>query len=296
MMFGTYSRPRIKSDRLAGYILVMPAVILMLALMLYPLLYAIYVSFVYWGPRVSVWIGSENYIRLFQDGIFWKSVLNTLFYTALNITAGFSVSVAFALLMNRRNFLTASFRASVFVPVVISMSVAAMAWLWMLEPSYGLLNQMLTGIGLVESPVPWLNSPAYSKWSITMVNVWKGTGLSAVLILAGLQGISEDLYESATIDGAGPARQLFSITLPLLRPVLLVVLVLKGIGSFKTFDQVFIMTSGGPMYSSETILMYLYRHGFEYFDFGYASAIGVVFFIIVSTLSILQIVFLREKE
>jgi ABC-type sugar transport system permease subunit len=128
-----------------------------------------------------------------------------------------------------------------------------------------------------------------------MVNIWKGTGLSALLLLAGLQDIPQELYEAAAMEGAGPARRVLAITLPLLRPVILVVLIIKGIGSFKTFDQVYIMTGGGPLYSTETILGYLYRHGFEYFAFGYASAIGMVFFVIVVALSLAQGNLLKEK-
>ena len=282
-------------DRSAGYILSAPAIIVMLGLMLYPLLHAFYLSFLDWGPNRSTWLGLANYQRLFSDSLFWKSLYNTLFYTVINLTVGMALSLGFALLMNRPNPLTTAFRAIVFLPVIISMPVAAMAWIWVLDPSYGLLNQALQSLGVVDNPIPWLNSPIYSKWSIVLVNIWKGTGLSALLILAGLQNIPKELHEAATLDGAGAFRRLMSITLPLLRPVLLVVLVIKGIGSFSTFDQVFIMTGGGPLHSSETILMYLYNSGFGLFDFGYASAVGMVFFVIVATLSILQVVFLRDR-
>lgn len=283
-------------DRYAGYLLALPATLVMFGLMMYPLVHAVVLSFLEWSPNRAHWIGLANYARLASDPLFWKSLGNTFFYTLMNLTAGMALSLAFALLMDRRHSLTATVRAVVFLPAIVSMPVAAMAWIWLLEPGFGLLNQTLATLGLFrKEPIPWLNSVEYAPWSIVMVNIWKGTGLSALLLLAGLQEIPEELYEAATIEGAGAARKLFAITLPLLRHVILVVLIIKGIGSFKTFDQVYIMTGGGPLYSSETILGYLYRHGFEYFAFGYASAIGMIFFVIVVTLSLTQATLLRDK-
>jgi lactose/L-arabinose transport system permease protein len=284
-------------DRRAGFILCLPALVVMLGFMLYPLLYAIQMSFLNWKPRSSRWIGLSNYIRLFKDPLFWKVMLNTLFYTSINLTVGMAVSLFLALVMDVRSFFTTAFRTMVFLPMVISMSVTSMIWVWILDPGFGLLNQTLCSLGIIgNDPVLWLNSTEFSKWSIVMVNIWKGSGMSALLLLAGLQNIPRELYEAATIEGAGYFKKLFSITLPLLKNIILVVLVIKSIGSFNTFDQVFIMTGGGPLYSSETILAYLYRNGFEYFDFGYASAIGVIFFLIVMALSGIQMFCFRDKE
>jgi ABC-type sugar transport system permease subunit len=285
------------TDRYAGYLLALPATVVMFGLMMYPLGHATVLSFLQWAPNKARWIGLANYVRLAGDPLFWKSLGNTAFYTVMNLTAGMALSLLFALLMDRRHALTGAVRAVVFLPAIISMPVAAMAWIWVLDPAFGLLNQTLGMMGLFrKSPIPWLNSVDFAPWSIVMVNIWKGTGLSALLLLAGLQEIPEELYEAATIEGAGAPRKLFSITLPLLRHVILVVLIIKGIGSFKTFDQVYIMTGGGPLYASETILGYLYRHAFEYFAFGYASAIGMVFFAIVVALSVTQAAALRERR
>jgi ABC-type sugar transport system permease subunit len=275
-------------DRWSGLILSAPGLAVLLGLMVYPLLYAVWLSFVQWKPDASQWVGLANYQRLFADRLFWNALSNTVFYTAWNVTAGTTLSLALALLMNRPTAVARLLRLAIFMPVIISAPVAAMAWLWVLDSEYGLLNQTLAGLGLIDAPLPWLNSPFFSPWSMVIVNIWLGTGLSSILFLAALQDIPKELYESAMLDGANAWHRFRYITLPSIRPTLVVVLIIKLIGSFKTFDQIFIMTGGGPLYRSETILIYLYRQGFEYFDFGFAAAVGVVFFAIVATLSLLQ--------
>lgn len=280
-------------DRFAGIALAAPALAIMVALMLYPLLYAVWLSFVRWSPENSTFVGLDNYMRIFEDRIFWLGLGNTVFYTVWNVVLGTSASIGMALLMNRPTFLARVLRLVVFLPVIISSAVAAMAWIWMFNTEFGLINQLLELTGIVDTGLPWLNSPHFTKWSIVVVNIWLGTGLSSMLILAALQGVPQDLHEAAVIDGANRWHRLWYIVLPYIRPTLLVVLTLKLIGSFKTFDQVFIMTGGGPLYSSETMLIYLYRQGFEYFDFGFAGAVGVVFFLLVGVLSIGQALILR---
>lgn len=280
-------------DRWAGLALAAPALAIMVVMMLYPLLYAGWLSFVQWRPTSSTFVGLDNYVRLFQDRLFWQGLSNTFFYTGWNVFLGTAVSLAFALLMNRPTIMARILRLTIFLPVIVSSAVAALAWIWMFDTEFGLINQLLKASGLVATGVPWLNSPHVAKWSIVIVNIWLGTGLSAMLFLAALQNVPQELHEAAALDGANTWHRLFYVTIPFIRPTLLVVLTLKLIGSFKTFDQVFIMTGGGPLYSTETILMYLYRHGFEYFDFGYAGAVGLTFFVIVAVLSVVQAIILR---
>lgn len=281
-------------ERGAGYILTAPALVVMGGLMAYPFASAIYLSFTQWAPDQSTWVGFANYERLLGDRIFWIAFRNTVFYAALNLSLGTAISVGLALLMDRPGQVARLFRLAIFMPVIVSAPVAALSWVWLLDADYGLVNQALSGLGAIDEPLPWLTSPYLARWSIAVVNIWLGTGLSAMLVLAALQNIPRELHEAAMLDGAGAIRRFFAITLPLLRPVVLLVLVLKTIGSFKTFDQVFIMTGGGPLYRSETLLIYLYRNGFEYFDFGYAAAVGIVLFVIVGILSLLQARFLGE--
>lgn len=280
----------------AGYVLTAPALVVMGGLMAYPFASAIYLSFTQWAPDQSSWVGLANYERLLGDRIFWIAFRNTVFYAFWNLVLGTSISIGLALLMQRPGTVARLFRLTIFLPVIVSAPVAALSWVWLLDADYGLLNQALQGLGIVQDPLPWLTSPYLARWSIAVVNIWLGTGLSAMLVLAALQNIPRELLEAATLDGAGAVRRFFSITLPVLRPVILLVLVLKTIGSFKTFDQVFIMTGGGPLYRSETLLIYLYRNGFEYFDFGYAAAVGVVLFVIVGALSLLQARFVGEGQ
>jgi ABC-type sugar transport system permease subunit len=162
----------------------------------------------------------------------------------------------------------------------------------MFDTEFGLINQLIRSTGMSDG-FPWLNSPHFARWSIVVVNLWLGTGLSSMLLLAALQNVPQEHHEAAVIDGANPWHRLIHITLPYIRPTLLVVMTIKLIGGFKTFDQIFIMTGGGPLYTTETMLIYLYRQGFEYFDFGFAGAVGVVFFLLVGVLSVAQGLILR---
>jgi len=283
-------------DEAMGFLLSLPALIIMAALMLYPLGYAVWLSFVQWKPKHSTFVGLDNYVRILTDPIFWTGVSNTLFYTAWNVVFGTVLSIGLALLMNRPTLIARFLRLAVFLPVIVSSAVSAISWIWLLNADNGLLNQLLMLTHISKTGVPWLNSPATAKWSIVMVNIWLGTGLSSMLILAAMQNTSRELFEAAALDGANAWHRLIDITIPAIRPTLLVVVIIKFIGSFKTFDQVFIMTGGGPLYTTETMLIYLYRQGFEYFDFGFAGAVGVVFFIIVATLSVGQAVLLRGRN
>lgn len=275
------------ADRFAGLALATPALIVMVVLMLYPLLYAVWLSFVRWSPTDSSFVGLDNYQRIFADRIFWQGVTNTFFYTIWNVLLGTAMSIGMAILMNRPTFLARLLRLAVFMPVIISSAVAALGWIWMFDTEFGLVNQIIKLTGLSEG-FPWLNSPHFARWSIVIVNLWLGTGLSSMLLLAALQNVPQEQHEAAVIDGANPWHRLIHITLPYIRPTLLVVMTIKLIGSFKTFDQIFIMTGGGPLYTTETMLIYLYRQGFEYFDFGFAGAVGVVFFLLVGLLSLVQ--------
>jgi ABC-type sugar transport system permease subunit len=282
-------------DRSAGFFLTIPALLVMAGLMLYPLLYAVWLSFVQWKPKHSTFVGLDNYQRIVVDPIFWTGVGNTLFYTLWNVLLGTVLSIGLAMLMNRPTLVARFLRLSVFLPVIVSSAVASVSWIWLLNTDYGLLNQLLELSGLTKTGLPWLNSPDMARWSIVVVNLWLGTGLSSMLILAAMQHIPRELHEAAALDGANRWHRLLHVVIPAIRPTLLVVVIIKLIGSFKTFDQVFIMTGGGPLYSTETMLIYLYRQGFEYFDFGYAGAVGVVFFIIVGALSVGQALLLRGR-
>lgn len=282
-------------DNLTGALLTLPALIVMGGLMLWPLGYAIFLGFSEWRLDGSRWIGLANFERLFADRLFWLALSNTFFYAAWNLSVGVSLSLAVALLMNRTSAMARVLRVAVFLPEVLAVSVSALAWVWMLDPDYGLLNRAMVTLQVITEPIPWLSSPGTAKWGIVMVNVWLGTGLSAILLLAALQNVPAEVQEAAAIDGANAVQRFRYVTLPALRPVLLVVVMLKLIGSFKTFDQVFIMTGGGPLNRSSTILTFLYQQGFERFDFGYASAVGVVFLLIVSTLSVAQAWLMRAR-
>lgn len=282
-------------DRATGLMLTAPALIIVGGLTFYPLGYAIFLGFSEWSLTGSHWIGFANFERLFADRLFWLALENTFFYAFWNLAVGTSLSLALALLMNRPTFAARALRVIVFLPEMLAVSVSALAWIWMMDPDYGLLNHLMLATDLITEPIPWLSSTMYAKWGIVLVNIWLGTGLSAILLLAALQNVPAEVQEAAAIDGANAVQRFAHVVLPALRPVLAVVVMLKLIGSFKTFDQVFIMTGGGPLHRSDTILTFLYQQGFERFDFGYASAVGVVFLILVATLSAAQACLMRAQ-
>lgn len=287
-------RHYIGKKSVAGVLFLFPAYLIVLGLMVFPIAYLFYLSFHEW-VGYPVWTGLSNFKTLFQDQVFLKSLFNTFFFTVVNLTVGFSLSFAFALMMNRAKWGIKFFRAVVFSPVVMSSVVVAVIWMWILDAEFGFLNLVLTRLPFVGEPVRWLGTPWMARLSISGVNVWLGTGLSAVILLAGLQGIPRSLYDAAKVDGANPIQQFFYVTLPQMRDIIIIVLILKTIGSFKTFGQVYVMTYGGPLNSTSTVVFSLYRTAFTFFDFGYAAAMAVVLFLIVMLLAIIQLRFRRAS-
>ena len=229
------------------------------------------------------WVGWRNYADLRLDPVFKRSVWNTLLYTLGTVPTGMALSLGFAILVNRNLPAFGLFRTVYYIPVVTPMVAAAVAWAWLYDPTIGFLNYLLNKLG---SPgLPWLTDPRWAMPSIILMSLWKGFGYNMVIFLAGLQGIPRELYEAAATDGATRVRQLWHITLPLLRPTTLYVLVTSIIGSFQVFSQVYVMTQGGPNNSTTTIVHQIYQNAFVYMDMGYAAAMAVLLFAILVVLS-----------
>ena len=265
-----------------GLLFVSPWLFGFLVLGVFPILYTFFLGLTrYSGIRDPILIGAGNYQRMAADPLFWKAVYNTLYYTLLAVPVGVVVSMALALVMNQKLREVAVYRAIFYLPSILPVFAIAFVFVVFLNPGYGLLNYALTSIGL-RSP-NWLGDPAYTKLALVMI-AQLGAGQYALIFLAGLKGIPIELYESASIDGAGPIRKFFSITLPLMTPVILYDLIIGLSLGLQIFTPAFILTGGGeraagPDNSLLTIVYLIYRQAFQFGQMGYAAAVSVVLFV-----------------
>jgi multiple sugar transport system permease protein len=272
-----------------GLLFISPWLFGFLLLGVFPILYTFYLGLTrYSGLRDPIFIGVANYQRMAADPLFWKATYNTLYYTLLAVPIGVVVAMALALVMNQRLREVAVYRAIFYLPSILPVFAIAFIFVVFLNPGYGLLNHALTSIGL-RSP-NWLGDPDYTKLALVMI-AQLGAGQYALIFLAGLKGIPVELYESASIDGAGPIRKFFNITLPLMTPVILYDLIIGISLGLQVFTPAFILTGGGersagPDNSLLTFVFFIYRQAFQFGQMGYAAAVSVVLFIISLALAV----------
>jgi len=269
----------------------LPALVALGISVFWPALRAFYLSFTTFGVDLTAaptWVGTANLRRLMADSVFWQTVRNTLVYLAGVVPILTFAPLGLAILVNRQLRGIHWLRVAYYSPVVVSMVVAGIAWRWLYAET-GLFNQVLKSLGLTESGIPWLTSPKWALFSIMAVTVWKGLGYYMVIYLAGLQSIPPDLYEAAAIDGSDGIRKHWDITIPLMKPYVVLVAVISAISATKVFEEVYIMTQGGPRNSSKTIVYYLYEQAFQNLEMSYACTIGLVLFLIILGLSILNL-------
>lgn len=277
--------------RLTPYWFLLPALLILSLTVFYPALQAFYLSFTqfeYDLTQPPLWIGFKNFQRLWFDPVFWQTLRNTLLYLVCVVPLLVALPLGLAILVNQKLRGIRWFRVAYYTPVVISMVVAGIAWKWLYADN-GLLNQLLKAIGLSEAGIPWLTSPQWAIFSVMVVTVWKGLGYYMVIYLAGLQTIPQDLYEAAAIDGSDGVKRHWHITVPLMRPYLLLVAVISAISAIKVFEEVYIMTQGGPRNSSKTIVYYVYEQAFQDLEMSYACTIGLVMFLMILALSVLRL-------
>jgi putative chitobiose transport system permease protein len=276
---------------LTPYLFLAPALIVLALTVFWPAVQAFYLSFTrfeYDLTQAPAWVGFANFQKLWHDPVFWKTLGNTVLYLVCVVPILVSLPLGLAILVNQNLSGIRWFRTAYYTPVVISMVVAGIAWKW-LYASNGLLNQGLRWLGISSEGIPWLTSPDLSLFSVMAVTVWKGLGYYMVIYLAGLQGIPADLYEAAAIDGSDGFQKHWDITIPLMRPYLFLVAVISSISATKVFEEIFIMTKGEPLNSSKTIVYYLYQRAFQDLEMSYACAIGLVLFLMIFGLSILNL-------
>lgn len=282
----------------AGYLFVLPSVIILSVFVFWPILQAFILSVQHWkfgADAVQEWAGFDNYSRMLEDERVWGAFRNTLYYTAVTVPLGIVIPLALAVALNKRLPARPLIRAAFFLPVIASFAIIAIVWSFLLDPDIGLLSYWFR---LMHLPVSsWLRDPTWAMPAVILVSVWKTIGFNMVIFLAGLQGIPVSYYEAAQIDGAGAWPQFWKITLPQLRPTTLFVLVISIIGAFQVFDPVYVLTpGGGPLFSTETVVTYIYHQGIELIDISYAASIGVVLFLIVLALTLIQLRVLRFRE
>ena len=274
--------------RLTPYLFLLPALLILSLTVFWPAVQAFYLSFTHYDDLTQPpqWVGGENFRRLWADPVFWQALGNTLVYIIGIVPILVVAPLGLAILVNQKLRGIHWFRAAYYTPVVISTVVAGIAWKWLYAEN-GLLNQWLKQLGV--GCIPWLTSPNWAIFSVMAVTVWKGLGYYMVIYLAGLQSIPDDLYEAAAMDGSDGISKHWNITVPLMKPYLLLVAVISAISATKVFEEVYIMTQGGPRNSSKTIVYYLYEQAFHNLEISYACTIGLVLFLVILVLSILNL-------
>jgi putative chitobiose transport system permease protein len=283
---------------LTPYLFLLPALLMLTLTVFYPALQAFYLSFTQYGFDITQspqWVGLENFQRLWGDRIFWKTLRNTLVYLIGVVPILVIVPLGLALLVNQAVPGIRWFRAAYYAPVVISMVVAGIAWRWLYSET-GLFNQFLHWSHLSAAGIPWLTSPQFALFSVMAVTVWKGLGYYMVIYLAGLQSIPADLYEAGAIDGSDGWRRHWDITIPLMRPYLFLVAVISAISATKVFEEVYIMTQGGPRSSSKTLVYYVYESAFQDLEISYACTIGLAMFLLILLLSLVRLAISRQPS
>lgn len=285
----------LSKGQLTPYLFLFPALFILAITVFIPALQAFYLTFTNITEigATPVWVGLKNFIRLWNDPVFWQTLGNTLLYITIVVPILVVIPLALAILVNQKLWGMNWFRAAFYTPVVISMVVAGIAWGWLYEEK-GLINSLLKSIGIFKEGINWLD-PRYAIFSVMAVTVWKGLGYYMVIYLAGLQSIPADLYEAASIDGSDGIRKHLDITLPLMKPYLALVSVMSAISATKVFEEIYIMIPGARN-SSKTIVYYLYDQAFNNLEISYACTIGLVLFFIIMVLSILQLIFNRVTE
>ena len=279
---------RKRDERVAAYIFVAPAVILLIAFLVVPMIYTVYFSgFKYqiMRPDAMKFIGFENYQKLFSDKNFWLALKNTVYFTVIVVPCQCALALALALLVSKKFRGVAVFRTMYFAPQLTSMVVISVLWsvLYNANPNTGLINSILVSLGM--SPIKFLSDANTAMNSIIFMSAWQGAGYQMMISLACLQGIPRDQYEAASVDGATKFKQFLYITLPGLKGTIKYVIMITMIQAMKLFTQPYIMTQGGPKNSTKTLVYYIYTQGFQKGNFGYACSIAAVFFVIVVCMS-----------
>jgi multiple sugar transport system permease protein len=287
-------KPWLKSETWVAWIFILPTMIGFITFYALPAVRGLLISFTDWDLlQPANFVGLANYQRLLTDSAFWRSLYVTLGYVVINITVQTVLAILIAVLMDRvaKSIFV---RGILILPYLLSNVVVGLLWLWMLDPTLGIVNAFITSLGFERQP--FLGAPSQALATIAGINIWRHMGYTALLVFAGLQTIPKDVYEAASIDGASEWRAFWGITLPLLRPVLVFVLVITVIGSFQVFDTIAVTTQGGPANATRVIVWYIVEFAFDRFNMGYATTISVALFFILVVITYIQMRLMRANE
>lgn len=288
-----------RGEARAGWLFVTPALLLIGVFFVIPVIAALLLSFTDFdiysigNPADTRFIGLANYATLAASPLFWKALRNTAYYVAVGGPLSVAVSLAAAVLINAR--LTRwkpFFRSAYFAPWVTTLVAVALVWRYIYHPQYGLLNALLGVVGI--GPIDWLGNPHWAMPAIILVSVWKNFGYNMLIFLAGLQTIPAELYEAADLDGAGSWHRFRHITIPMLGPTFLFVGIVTMIAAFQIFSEPYVMTQGGPLNSTLTLVLYMYEQGFRWWRLGFAAAVAVVLFLLTLAGTLVQLWLRRE--
>lgn len=280
---------KLNKEWLTGYLMIFPVVAGLLVFYIYPIFKVIIDSFYEVGSfNKRSFVGLDNYLTMFNDPKMWSSLLNTFSYVIVIVPGTIIISLILAALLNTKIKGRGFFRVVYFIPAITMGAAVAMIWKWMYNSDHGIINAILNALGF--DSVNFLTNPNTALLSICLVSIWINVGYNMIILLAGIQGISKTYYEAASIDGASPVKQFFGITLPLVTPTLFFVLITNLIGTFQTFDTIYMMIkeSGIAMEATQSMVMYFFRNAFSYSKKGYASALAVFLFLIIMLVTLIQ--------
>jgi ABC-type sugar transport system permease subunit len=269
------------------YLLVSPYIIYVAVFVLFPVIFSFILTFHKWNIISPMkLIGADNYARLFQDRLFWVSVVNTLKFLLLHIPLQLAVALFLAVLLNQKIRGAAFFRASFFMPVIVSGVVVTILWQQLLGYDYGIINRLLTTVGLAK--MGWLADPDIAIYSIALMATWKNVGLYVILFLVGLQTVPTQYYEAAKLEGANRWQIFYHITLPMINPTIFMVVILSTIGGFSLFIEPYIMTGGGPLNQTLSAVLYIYKQAFQYYNMGYSATLGFFYALMIMLVVVIQ--------
>jgi len=284
-----------KRKNILPYLLVSPYLIFVTVFVMFPVLFCFFLTFHKWNIISPMhFIGVDNYARLFHDRLFWKAIGNTLKFLLVHIPLQLIVSLFLAQLLNQKIKAISFFRASFFLPVIVSGVVVTILWQQLFGFDSGIFNRVLSGIGLPK--IGWLVNPDIAIYSIAVMATWKNVGLYVILFLVGLQTVPPQYYEAAKLEGATRWQQFYHITLPMINPTIFLVVVLSTIGGFSLFIEPYIMTGGGPLNQTLSGVLYIYKQAFQYYNMGYSATLGFFYAIMIMTVVVMQKKLIEKEE
>ena len=283
-----------RKSRFFPYAMLFPTIVVFAVFMIYPILYSLYLSFTEFTGGTYEFVGLRNYIELFNDPVFYKALFNTFFYLIIQVPVMIGPALLLAVLIEQkfvrgRGF----FRMATFLPTITSLVAYSLVFKVLFNTNYGLINYIVEFFG--GEKIQWIYSAWPARASVIISITWRWVGYNMIILLAGIQAIPTEMYESASLDGANFWQQLFYITIPAIKPIILFTTITSTIGTLQLFDEPYILTQGGPNYATITLGQYLYENGFTYLKFGFASALGYVMVIIIGLLSWVQFKVTKEE-